>query len=197
MNDITIPEGWVKLTDFERLTGLNGRTVRAAVKTGRIPAEFVRRPDGNPATPYYIDPQPAAVYWYNNINNNRPLSKMVKEGLAAYIETFDYVEAVGTGTPEEQMSFNEAQRRERAAKARIAELELLEKEGTLVAKAMVDTELFAAAQEIRNALLVIPDRIIDQVIAESGNRNKAHGIIYNAIADELEKLADIGARIEK
>ena len=64
-------------------------------------------------------------------------------------------------------------------------------------KDVVDSELFAAAQEIRNALLVIPDRIIDQVIAESDNRNKAHGIIYNAIADELEKLADIGTRLEK
>ncbi len=100
-------------------------------------------------------------------------------------------------TPEDQMSLNDAQRRERAAKARLAELELAEKEGSLVEKATIDAELFAAAQEIRNALLVIPDRIIDQVIAEAANRNKAHGIIYNAIADELEKLADIGARLEK
>lgn len=197
MNDTIIPEGWVKLADFERLTGLNGRTVRAAVKTGRIPAEFVRRADDNPAAPYYINTRPAAMHWYNNIDSNRPLSKTVKDGLSAYIETFDHINVIGTAMPEEQMSFNEAQRRERAAKARIAELELLEKEGELVRKTVIDAELFAAAQEIRNALLVIPDRIIDQVIAESGSRNKAHGIIYNAIADELEKLADIGARIEK
>ncbi|WP_304708975.1 hypothetical protein [uncultured Rikenella sp.] len=197
MNDIKTPEKWMKISDFERLTGVNGRTVRSAVKKGRIPADCVKRFDDNPAAPYYIDPQPAAIHWYNNINGNSPLSKTVKNGLAAYIQTFCPVEVLGMATPEDQMSLNDAQRRERAAKARLAELELAEKEGSLVEKATIDAELFAAAQEIRNALLVIPDRIIDQVIAEAANRNKAHGIIYNAIADELEKLADIGARLEK
>lgn len=196
MNDMKTPERWMKIPDFERLTGLNGRTVRAAIKTGRIPADCVKR-DDNPVAPYYIDPQPAAIHWYNNINGNRPLSKTVKDSLAAYIQAFGLVEDLNMATQEDQMTLNEAQRRERAAKARIAELELLEKEGSLVAKATINAELFAAAQEIRNALLVIPDRIIDQVIAEAANRNKAHGIIYNAIADELEKLADIGARLEK
>lgn len=193
------PKGWVKISDFEGLTGISAKTIAVAINRGYIPdAERV----GTSATaPYYLNPQQAAKNWYGSMNAAHPTSRKIRLSLAEYIKTFDKdfitPDKTGTDDPTKAISYEDAQLQEKIAKARLAELELLEKEGVLMQKAVVDSELFAAAQEIRNALLVIPDRIIDQVIAESGNRNKAHGIIYNAIADELEKLADIGARLEK
>ena len=54
------------------------------------------------------------------------------------------------------MSYEEAQLREKVAKAKFAELELQEKEGALVERALVEAQLFAAGKELRDALLAIP-----------------------------------------
>jgi hypothetical protein len=67
--------------------------------------------------------------------------------------------------------------------------------GALVQKTKVEQQLFSAGKEIREALLVIPDRITDEVIAAVDNRATVFNIIYNAIAAELEKLADINKRL--
>ena len=195
MNNTTdIPNGWVKLSAFEQLTGINGRTIRAAVKEGRIPADYARQMDDTPTAPYYMDPQPAALYWFNNINSNRPLSKAVREALTKYIKTFDDTVGIGVATPLQQMSYAEAQRRERVAKARIAELEVEEREKALVSREMVNKELFELGQALRDALLAIPDRITDEVIANADNRHKVHTTIYNAIADVLTHLADMALK---
>ena len=89
------------------------------------------------------------------------------------------------------MTFAEAQRRKEVAKALTAELELKEKEGSLISKQKIDEQLFAFGKELRDALLAVPDRITDEVIAAVENRTKVNNIIYNAIAGALEKLADL------
>lgn len=195
------PKGWVKISDFEELTGISSKTIAAAIKRGHISEQVAARVGTAATSPYYLDPHEAAKAWYCSMNAAHPTSRKIRLTLAGYIKTFDSAfitpEQKHVENPAITLTYEDAQLQEKIAKARLAELELAEKEGSLVEKATIDAELFAAAQEIRNALLVIPDRIIDQVIAEAANRNKAHGIIYNAIADELEKLADIGARLEK
>lgn len=195
------PKGWVKISDFEELTGISSKTIAAAIKRGHIPEQVAARVGTAATSPYYLDPHEAAKTWYCSMNAAHPTSRKIRLTLADYIKTFDSAfispKQTHVENPAITLTYEDAQLQEKIAKARLAELELAEKEGSLVAKATIDAELFAAAQEVRNALLVIPDRIIDQVIAEASNRNKAHGIIYNAIADELEKLADIGARLEK
>lgn len=82
------------------------------------------------------------------------------------------------------------------AKARIAELELQEKEGALVSRERINAQLFAAGKELRDTLLAIPDRITDVVMAED-NRAIIHNTIYDAIADALQKLADFQTRIDQ
>ncbi|WP_294597420.1 hypothetical protein [uncultured Rikenella sp.] len=196
------PKGWVKISDFEELTGISSKTIAAAIKRGYIPDQVADRVGTGATSPYFLDPQQAAKSWYGSLNAAHPASRKIRQMLADYIKTFDSTFIAPEKKHVENpaalaLTYEDAQLQEKIAKARLAELELAEKEGSLVAKATIDAELFAAAQEIRNALLVIPDRIVDQVIAEAANRNKAHSIIYNAIADELEKLADIGARLEK
>ena len=68
------------------------------------------------------------------------------------------------------------------------ELEYKEKEGSLVNKEDVYSQLFEFHQEVRNSLLAIPDRITDTVLALYEDRNKVHQLIYESIHGELIKL---------
>lgn len=235
-----VPKGWVKVSEFEALTGLNNRTVTLAIKRGGIPPEFWRRVGEGKTSPICINPQPAAVHWYRHLNGAHHLTRSLREKLAEYIRTFDPAavedqeggtttdegagdqegtDGKGTGGDGEEetegendssteekgtegigaqkdgggdkMSFAEAQRRKEVAKAKTAELEFLEKEGSLISKAVVQDQLFTAGKELRDALLAVPDRVTDEILAAGGNRTKVNNIIYDAIAGELERLADL------
>ncbi len=59
--------------------------------------------------------------------------------------------------------------------------------GKLVDKEQVYKELFKRGQEIREALLAVPDRVIDQLRAAK-SRAKAHKILTDAIHEELTRL---------
>lgn len=209
MSRNTAPKGWVRITEFEALAGLNTRTVTLAINRGNIPAECWQRVGAGRTSPIYINPQPAALHWYKNINANHHLTRALREKLAAYIQSFNpaAISAApdipdeknipdenkgkkGKDTPD-HMTFAEAQRRKEVAKALTAELELQEKEGSLVSKEKINEQLFTFGKELRDALLAVPDRITDEVIASAGNRTQVNNIIYTAIAGALEKLADL------
>lgn len=204
----TVPKNWVKISEFERITGLNNRTITLAINRGNIPADLWQRVGSGKTSPVFINPQPAALYWYKNINTNHHLTKHLREKLADYIRSFnpgavdEVVENQGETTINEKeatvkkndgdkITYAEALRRKEVAKAKTAELEVMEKEGSLVMKQKVQDQLFAAGKEIRDALLAVPDRITDEVIAAVENRTKVNNIIYDAIAGALEQLSDL------
>lgn len=188
------PKGWVKISDFEELTGISAKTVAAAIKRGYIPENFADVVGTSATSPYYLNPQQSAVCWYKSLNAAHPAQRKVREALAGYIKTFD--KTVVTSPPKEQtgtapkITYEDAQLQEKIAKARIADLELQEKEGSLVSREAVNNQLFAAGKELRDALLTIPDRITDIIMAEQ-NRTMVYNTIYDAIAGELQKLADL------
>ena len=190
-----VPKGWVKISDFEQLVGVSTKTVMSAIKRGYIPSELADVVGTSATAPYYLDPKKAAVSWYHSLNSGHPNQRKVRIALGAYIRTFDAA-VVEPAVPEAEavappnMSYEEAQLREKVAKAKFAELELQEKEGALVERALVEAQLFAAGKELRDALLAIPDRIADIVMA-AGDRTTVYNTIYDAIAAELQKLADI------
>lgn len=201
-----IPKGWVKISKFEALTGLNNRTVTLAITRGSIPAEHWQRIGEGKTSPIFINPQPAALHWYKHINANHHLTAPLREKLAAYIRTFDpdtiaepkkdkkkptKKKNAKDETDPNSTTMAEAQRRKEVAKAESAELDLLEKKGILIQKQNVQDQLFNAGKELRTALLAIPDRITDEIIAASDNRTKVNNIIYDAIAGELQRLADL------
>jgi phage terminase Nu1 subunit (DNA packaging protein) len=97
---------------------------------------------------------------------------------------------------QEKLTFDEALRREKVAKARTAELELAEKEGSLISKTSVYNSLFDIGKQIRDALLSVPERVTDDIIANVSNRTKVRNLIYDAIAVELEKLSEINKKYE-
>lgn len=202
-----IPQGWIKISEFEALTGLNSRTITLAIKRGGIPSECWRRVGEGKTSPICINPKPAAVHWYKHLNGTHHLTQPLRKKLADYIKTFDPAvvkdQEESTTTDRERtdieigqkkddkITFAEAQRRKEVAKAKQAELEFLEKEGSLISKAVVQDQLFNAGKELRDALLAIPDRVTDEILATGGNRIRVNNLIYDAIAGELERLADL------
>lgn len=187
------PKGWIKISDFEEQTGISAKTISAAIKRGYIPDNFADRVGKSATSPYYLNPQQAAVCWYKSLNAAHPAQRKVRESLAGYIKTFNksVIEpAAKASTGTDKMTYEDAQLQEKIAKARIADLELQEKEGSLVSRDRVNDQLFAAGKELRDALLTIPDRITDLIMAED-NRTMVYNTIYDAIAAELQKLADI------
>ncbi len=188
------PKGWIKISDFEELTGISAKTVTAAIKRGYIPDNFADVVGTSATSPYYLNPQQAAKCWYQSLNAAHPGQRKVREALAGYIKTFDKSaiepETNKTANANSKMTYEDAQLQEKIAKARIADLELQEKEGSLVSRERVNEQLFSAGKELRDAMLTIPDRITDIVMAED-NRTVVYNTIYNAIADELQKLVDI------
>ena len=185
------PKGWVKISDFEETTGISAKTITAAIKRGYIPDNFADVVGTSATSPYYLNPQQAAVCWYKSLNSAHPNQRKVRNALAGYIKTFDKA-VIEPAT----MTYEDAQLQEKIAKARIAELELQEKEGALVSRERINAQLFAAGKELRDTLLAIPDRITDVVMAED-NRAIVHNTIYDAIADALQKLADFQTRIDQ
>lgn len=188
----TAPKGWIKISDFEGLTGISAKTVTAAIKRGYIPDNFADIVGASATSPYYLNPQQGAVCWYKSLNAAHPAQRKIRETLAGYIKTFDksVIEPVAKDpTGAVKMTYEDAQLQEKIAKARIADLELQEKEGSLVSRERVNDQLFTAGKELRDALLTIPDRITDLIMAED-NRTKVYNTIYDAIAGELQKIAD-------
>lgn len=187
-----VPAGWIKISDFEKLTGLSIKTITAAIKRGTIPPAYVDRVGTSATSPYYLHPLKASQAWAENINLSHPNSRVIHDKLSLYLNKGKTVKTKKVSkSAKAEMTYAEAQLMEQIAKAKLRELEYQEKEGTLIKKAVVFDNLFAFGQELRNALLAIPDRITDIVIAESNDRSKVYNNIYNAIADVLTKLTDI------
>ena len=188
------PKGWIKISDFEELTGISTKTIAAAIKRRYIPDAIADRVGSSATSPYYLNPQQAAKHWYGSINAAHPTARQVREKLNVYIKTFDkefVAEKKAAEGTQLKITYEDAQLQEKIAKAQMAELELEEKRGNLVPRDQINSQLFAAGQQLRNALLAIPDRITDEVIAEADNRHKVHSIMYDAIVAELQKLVDI------
>lgn len=183
------PKGWVKISEYEKLIGISRKTISDAIRDGRIPAAYVVkvREEGTPVA-YYIDPNNAAEAWLTKVNANRSLSKPIYTALSQFLGKGKKDVEVST-----KMTLADAQLMERIAKARLAQLDCKQREKELVERAEVESSLFALAKELRDALLSIPDRIIDNIMAAE-TRTQGHRIMYDAIADELDRLSDEGIR---
>lgn len=90
--------------------------------------------------------------------------------------------------PDGDLTMAQAQKARAIFEAKIKELEYKEKLGMLIDKGKVYRNLFAFGQEIRSAFQALPDRIIDDLLAQP-TRNQSHAMLYNAIADVLENLS--------
>lgn len=85
--------------------------------------------------------------------------------------------------------FAEALRVEKIAKARQEIIKLQELTGSLVNKTEVYKQLFGFGQSVRQAVLAVPDRCIDEVIAQT-TRAEAHQILIKYLHEALEKITE-------
>lgn len=76
----------------------------------------------------------------------------------------------------EFQTYKEAARRERIAKARIAELELAEKAGDLVRKSEVAAAIFGLSRQAMESLDALADRLASQLAAES-DVTRVHAVL--------------------
>ena len=90
------------------------------------------------------------------------------------------------------LPYNEAIRKKENYIAKLKELEFKKLEGELVNADLVYTTLLDFATIKRNNLLAIPDRITDDLMALT-DRNEFYKLLYDSIANELEKLSELKA----
>lgn len=90
-----------------------------------------------------------------------------RPGAATKSETHAGAASTGAGAKREDLSYKEAARRERLAKARIAELELAEAAGQLVRRQQVERVLFGLARQAQEALLSLSERLAGPLSVET------------------------------
>lgn len=82
----------------------------------------------------------------------------------------------------------EARRLELIAKARLKQIEVDEREGSIIAVDELKKEQYSIARTIRDALLNIPDRVYTIVAAET-SANEVHKILTREVNQVLEELS--------
>lgn len=188
----------ISLREYGRRKGCSDTAVRKAIKAEKIVKGVVVDIKGRPR----INPAVADVEWSRNVDPDRP--RVAQKGKAIFDEGAE-TETTETDTEADESSapagvrratgtdtsLAAAKRAQAVYKAKILELEMKAKQGSLVDRDQVYKALFAAGQEVRSSLQGIPDRFIDNILA-ARSRNEAHLILANAIADALDKLADLG-----
>lgn len=178
----------ISLREFARRLNTNDKSVRDAIKKKAIINGVEYKTNGQPRIVYEI----ALREWESWISLEGRESKI--DFSAAKKETHIKREREGerpiaeSGIVREANSTQKINHARAAIKLQMDSMELQKKKGQLVEKDKVNKELFEAGKEIRETLLTIPDRIVDDMLA-ADNRNEAHTLLYKEIEMSLEKLS--------
>jgi hypothetical protein len=85
--------------------------------------------------------------------------------------------------------FVDSKKRSEYFKSELSRLALEARKGELVKKEDVYLELFEFGTALKNNILSIPDRITDQLISLSNNRNAFHNLLTDELLQSLEELS--------
>jgi hypothetical protein len=189
----------ITISDFEKITNIPNQTISRAISEGKIPIEFVTKT--GPRRPVFLSPHESAIAWLKNLHGTTQLTHALRTKLEAYINTFDtalplrtesgLTKNEGSETPSAKNdSYAESQRREKLWKARLAEIEFKEKEGSLVDKSEVYSQLFTFGKEIRIELESIPTRTAPKILICQGDITKITEVLAIEIQNSLKKLIE-------
>jgi hypothetical protein len=170
----------VSVREFSRQIGCSDVAVHKAIKAGKIVKGYVKVSPKK----WMIDPDIAASEWGKHFNPNYDRNENIRAKIGDGPKAPAEVEEPKTG-----QSLAEIKRLNAQVKLQLDAIELKKKRGELVDKRQVYTALFEAGQTIKNQVLGVPDRILDEMLAAS-SRNEAHTILYKALVQALEALAD-------
>jgi hypothetical protein len=171
-------EETISLREFARRLEVGEKTIRDGIKNGKL-SKGVAYDGDKPKIIYSIALQEAAECGLGSkvltksTNPSTPPPPLTSEDINGLI------------------SLKDALRAKENYIAKIKELEFKEKEGSLVKKDEVYSQLFDFHKNIRDSLLAIPDRIVDTLLSYGNDRNKAYELLYESIAGELDKLKTI------
>jgi hypothetical protein len=195
------PDELISIREYARRKGCSDTAVHKAIRAYKIDAGLVIK-----GKKKFINPEVADLEWrtnfdpaYGHKNENLTNEMTDKEtnpnvvgGAKRGVKDPEPI----TGLPEGGPTIAKAKLKSEVLKAAKLELEYKEKVGSLVEKTKVYKALYEVGQEIRTAFQTLPDRVIDDVLA-APSRNHAHQIMFNAIADELDKISDMEKRLNK
>lgn len=190
----------ISIREYARRKGCSDMAVHKAIKSGKIDAGLIIK--GNKKL---INPAVADAEWRTNFNPNYERNAQLAESLSdepapprPEPKSNHGKREAGPveGLPEGGPSIAKAKLKSEVLKAAKLELEYKEKVGTLLEKSKVYKALYEVGQEMRTSFQALPDRVIDDILA-APSRNHAHQLLFNAIADELEKLSSIDKRLQK
>lgn len=178
-------EELISIREYARRKGCSDTAVRKAIISGKIVKGVVQKKNERPR----INQAIADAEWMSN--RDPDYRRTTRKGKEVFEEASSVApESQANDAPKADSSLAAAKRAQAVYKAKILELEMKEKQGSLVDRDQVYKALFAAGQEVRSAVQSIPDRFIDNILA-ARSRNEAHSILANAIADALEKLSEL------
>lgn len=162
---------------YAKHRGVSLAAVLKAISEERIKASVRRKGPG-----YQIDVAQADIEWQQNTDSG--------QGAPAHAKNRqDQPEPAGDAEPEdgEPITYAQARAQHERFKARLAQLELEQREGKLVEADAVKRESFRTARLVRDALLNLPDRIAAELANET-NQFKVHQRLVSEIRRALEDL---------
>ena len=174
----------ISLREFARRMSIGEKTIRDAIKLGKI-VDGVTQINGKPKIIYDI-----AYKEFKEINlGAQVLGESDYKDVSAEEMLSEGVAGLSGNT-----SLATATRAEKIFKAQKAFLEVERLKGTLVEREEVYRQLFQVATEIRSSILAIPDKITDDLIAISDDRNSFYKLLVDTINNELTVLSDMKDR---
>jgi hypothetical protein len=175
----------VSVREFARQIGCSDVAVHKAIKAGKIVHGYVRVAKNK----YKINPEVAATEWGKHFNPNYERSPNIREKIGANPPP---PPSQDIDKPSGTRSLAEVKRLNAEVKLQLDAIELKRKKGELVDKRAVYAALYEAGQTIKNQVLGVADRTIDEILA-APSRNDAHTILLKALVEALETLADTNA----
>lgn len=164
----------VSASAYAKHRGISLQAVVKAINDGRLVESVVQSEAGR----YKIDPVKADAEWSANTDS--------MTGAPAHMANRP---AETDNDPEDgqPITYAEARAQHERFKARLAQLELEQREGKLVEAEVVKRESFRTARLVRDALLNLPDRVAGELAAET-NQFKVHQRLVSEIRRALEDL---------
>jgi hypothetical protein len=191
----------ISIREFGRRVGVSDTAIRKAIEAGKIVRAIGTNPNnGRPTLDYdlALEEWKASGGGIHAVNYEvKPKAAPKKAAPAPKVEPKQEPAPVANVSqqPQDTSTLVAAKRAQAVYIAKIKELEYKRMAGTLVEKDKVYQSLFAFGQEVRNAFQALPDRIIDELRA-SQNRNEAHKLLYDSIADVLDKLSAMDEKLK-
>lgn len=176
----------ISIREFARRLQINEKTIRDGIKMGKI-SKGVIIENGKPKINYSIALKEAQdIGLGRKSTNKQPEHKPRPETKKQLPDDIILDESLPGG----MLPYSQAIQKKENYLAKLKEQEFNEKEGKLVRRDIVFSQLFDFATIKRDRLLAIPDRITDDLMSLT-DRNEFYKLLYDSIANELETLSEL------